>query len=394
MSPKDVGVVSGEVNSRTVSPKSAASSVGHVTSVGIGTDSKQYITHGAQTKDSGKVPPDVTVSVGGHAFQPQRKGGREEFGVQTLTAGSVPSGGLNLEALLRSGVVDANKGSATATGNVHPFGGVKLGAGKGAMTSGLSATVNTVSSSSFVTLSKASSLSSASGTSQTVIEHKRHSPSPTSTHSHHHSIPIPSSHPQSHTHLHQPSPLARSPHHHTVPSSSGGTLTSTVNHVPTHFAQSGSARSTRVKQEVGVGKAEGEERTFSASYHPHPHLQKPGGAQPAQTITSERGDGGGGPVVKAFVPVIDAISPPVYQPQAPSQPPSSHINPFTFPTTGVKIHMAGGDGPSYSYTANRNKEIADTIGLLPDSTGLSHVGRKSVSDLTGLRPFKVRQICF
>ncbi|KAK7482416.1 hypothetical protein BaRGS_00026338, partial [Batillaria attramentaria] len=116
----------------------------------------------------------------------------------------------------------------------------------------------------------------------------------------------------------------------------------------------------------------------SAQYQPKHHYNQH--SQPAQTITSQTIEPG--PVVKDFVPVAGSPEPhPFHQPPLPP-----HINPFTFPTTGIRIHYPSGDGPSYTISGLQKdllvSNVQDTQGMVP---------HRSVSDVTGLRQHNQRE---
>lgn len=365
-------------------------------SVGTGTESKRYASQGAQTKkvsNAGevvKLKSDEVFVV--HAFQPHRK----EGGPQGQGAG-VPDQGVCVSAPPGLAVASSGK-ELNRFSPVMPAGTVSQSVSRGLSRPGAvpSSQGFTVPAScvvpSLTSLSSSSTGDIARCQASTVIERKRHSPSPTPAHGNK-PIPVPSSlahaHAHAHAHIHHPSSLSR-PH---VLVTSAGFVQSSVNHVSTAPVAQPVVSLTRlpissthaepsavkVKQEPKAMPAvSSSHMAKSANYQPHHHHYNQQ-SQPAQTITSQVVESG--PVVKDFVPVVGSPEPPPYH--QPPLPP--HINPFTFPTSGIKIHFPSGDGPSYSLTS-QGKAFERTEANAFESTDV-HLSssHKSVSDLTGQR---------
>ena len=371
----------------------------HVISVGTGTDIRRFTSYGAQTEGGAGLGEGVKVKQeeagpahafhfhrkdeGSHGLEPAARGQAVGPANVTVTVGMVDK--------KRVSPVDKKRVSPVDKKRVSPVMSTGVAGHGGAGGSVLSSVVTPSSSKPFTTLSSFSALSSAvdiaaNQTGSGVEHRKRHAPLPTAAHGNK-PIPVPSSH--AHVHIHQPSAPPR-PHipvtsasMHTSPATCISTAPSTQPVVslsrlptPTSLVQTDAVRvkvEPRVAPSLPVTTAKYQPRLHQ--YHEH--------SQPAQTITSHTVKAG--PVVKDFIPVVEPPEPvPFHQPPLPA-----HINPFTFPTSGVKVHYASGDKPSYSLIS----QDSDTKALQELDTKAfdgAHnrftTGHKSVSDVTGLRP--------
>ena len=374
----------------------------HAVSVGTGTESKHYASHGAQTKkvsnagEAVKLKLDETVVV--HAFQPHRKEGvlqSQDAGVRNQGVSGV-SASSNLVVV--SGVKELNRFSPVIPARTvsHPVSGGLPHAGAVPSSQAFTVPASSVVPS-FTSLSSTSARDLTRCQASTVIERKRHSPSPTPAHGNK-PIPVPSSlaHAHTHTHIHHPSPHPR-PH---VLVTTASFTPSSVNHVSTApVAQpvvslsrlpTPSARTepgvVKVKQEPKAVSAVSSSHTVtSANYQPHHHHYHQD-SQPAQTITSQTVEAG--PVVKDFVPVVGSPEPPPYHQQPPLPP---HVNPFTFPTSGIKIHFPSGDGPSYSLTSQGKAYERTEAKAFERADVHPSASHRSASDVTSQRQQQQQQ---
>ncbi|KAL8604577.1 hypothetical protein ACOMHN_013357 [Nucella lapillus] len=337
----------------------------HVISVGTGTDLKQYTSHGAQTKlkveEMVKLKMEKTASSQGHKKEDISKlvDGTGPFAVLSSVT-SIGAGSRLIDSGNQGGGVlySGSRGQTSDT--------VTLTEGRVSGKSGIAA-----AASSFIPLSSAATLHLGGGGLKQAGKdlYKWHLPVPTAAHANK-PISVPSSHIHAHAHVHPPPSLPRpiavpSLSRPSVPVTCASPMTSTVNAVsstpltqPTPSLSRAPITTTRVQPvslSVGaavldatasrahlaaVGVSSGQ-TVSSAHYQPHHHHYQQH-SPPAQTITSQTSKPG--PVVKDFIPVVGPPEPPPYR-----QPPlPSHINPFTFPTSGIKVHDVLDGGPAYS----------------------------------------------
>lgn len=361
--------------------KSATASVStfNVTSVGTETEAKQYSSHAAQTglgsramvrseetslgkslsstaTESGQAQPaagKVQATLGMHKKEKEVRVKHQT--VSTIGSGLF-SGNLPSESLFSSHVEEqCQRGiSSVTTCTSSIFQAPQL------------TTVNSKDFTGSLSLTfVTSALDLSKGHTSTALEIKRHSPSPTPIHGNK-PIPIPSFLAHSHSHVHHAQP---GPRHQTHSSSIANTEMSLSNNASfaprlqpvvtlCRLTDPSSVHSGVVKTEPDVHVTDD---SASSNYQPHHRHYS---YQPAQTVTSQTVETG--VVVKDFIPV--ATSPEHHSQNRPPLPP--HVNPFTFPTTGIKIHFSSGDAPSYSIS--RGNEAYET----------KTVTQKSVSDMT------------
>ncbi|KAK7088061.1 uncharacterized protein [Littorina saxatilis] len=358
------------------SPQKPKSSKNSHVSIGTGTDLKHYASHGAQTSKGSGTGESVKVKQEeaklGHAFQPHRK----EWSAQVQGRGLGTQGlGVAVSQSIASGGIE-KRGVSPVMSAVSVGGGLSY--------------PSAISSTRTFTSAAPSAVNIRRSQGSTVPERQRYSPTPTSAHGGK-PISVPSSHSHVHAHIHQHSAL---PRHH-VPVTTVNIVPSTINHVSTApISQPITSMSRlptpsthiqptalRVKQEPRATTVSSTVTASAVSYQPH-HHQYHRQSPPAQTITSQTTECG--PVVKDFIPVVQSPEPPPYHPQ--QHPIPSHKNPFTFPTTGIKIHDLLGDGPSYTLTrqVREAKELERAEAkAFEKSQGQFSVGSKSFSDVTG-----------
>ncbi|XP_076434565.1 uncharacterized protein LOC143274591 isoform X2 [Babylonia areolata] len=337
----------------------------HVMSVGTGTELRRYTSHGAQTKGKGEEGAKVEDS------QPHRR----EEGVKVV------------DGAVGRVVVSPVSGQVGSTRSQMVSDPVALMEARA-----LGRTCSTLSSSSFSPLSTAA-------LSQAGPRHKWPVSLPTPAHSSK-PISVPSSHPHPHTHLHQPASSSSLPH---ASSSAPSALTrppvssSAVSCVSSGSQQSlsGVPLSTTQVQPTAVSVSAGGSSAcpsasvvMCAQYQPHHHRSQH--SPPAQTVTSQTSKAG--PVIKDFIPVLGPPDPPPpyhHHHPPPSRPPSSHVNPFTFPTSGVKVHDAQDKGRAYSLIGQDadqpGKGGAGSTELHRPHPHFPSSSHKSVSDVSHLR---------